>query len=183
MGPSVSAIYNNYIRRKIKLAWPKERRKVKKARAGAFAHSGSGASTGKYVVVLSAPIPTAMIISKPIAEPDDVVACNRVKRPHAMMRSTQEIQIWGRYRFVLATVAPARIPAGAPIREAPSKRTPERMGDAPLHAFPKCQNLNCMRSGNKTDLEPDRLVIVKGQHDYRHQDCLKIPAKTGARCY
>jgi hypothetical protein len=27
------------------------------------------------------------------------------------------------------------IPAGAPTREAPSKRTPDCMGDTPLHAF------------------------------------------------
>ena len=52
-----------------------------------------------------------------------------------MIVNTQEIQIWGRYWLVLATEAPAMIPAGAATKVAPSKRTPERMGDAPLHAF------------------------------------------------
>jgi hypothetical protein len=53
---------------------------VKKAKAGAFALRGSGASTGKYVRALSAPIAAPTMTSKPIAEPDDEVACNRVNR-------------------------------------------------------------------------------------------------------
>lgn len=73
------------------------RKNVKKVKAGAYGLSGSGASTRKYIVVLSPPIPVAMITLKPTAEHNSVVVgCTEwVNRPHPKIRSVQQIQIWG----------------------------------------------------------------------------------------